>query len=148
MRRGCGASLALLGVVALPIGAQKPTPTSPPATRSTMAGVYSVPQATRGEELYAGFCRQCHTAESHTGAVFRKWWSGRRLAELFSYVSTRMPKNEPGSLDPQHYADLVAYLLKMNAMPTGAQELAPDLTSLQQIRIVTPPAPAAKRKKS
>ena len=59
-----------------------------------------------------------------------------------------MPKNEPGSLDPQHYADLVAYLLKLNAMPPGPTELPPDAAALQKIKIVTPPATARKRKKS
>ena len=34
-----------------------------------------------------------------------------------------MPKNDPGSLAPEDVADVVAYLLKMNAMPVGKDEL-------------------------
>ena len=172
MIRWCLAAVALgsaalstlaLGTLALGAGglsAQSASPRAKPgkaplarpattaATSSTLAGVYTDSQALRGQELYLGFCKQCHTAESHTGAVFRNWWSGRRLGDLFSFVSTRMPKNEPASLDPQHYADLVAYLLKMNAMPPGPTELGSDIAALQKITIVTPPATARKRKKS
>ena len=58
-----------------------------------------------------------------------------------------MPKNEPGSLALSEYADVVAYLLKMNAMPTGQNELPPSVAELQKIRIVTAPA-KPKRKKT
>jgi hypothetical protein len=62
-----------------------------------------------------------------------------------------MPKNDPGSLAPEDVADVMAYLLKMNAMPVGPAELPADVDSLKPIRIEpkakrpTPPPP--KRKK-
>jgi len=46
-----------------------------------------------------------------------------------------MPKNEPGSLTPQEYADVVAYLLRMNRMPPGSDELSTDVATLKKIRI-------------
>jgi hypothetical protein len=52
-----------------------------------------------------------------------------------------MPKNNPGSLDPGDAADVVAYLLKMNAMPSGEFELYPDADSLKQFRIETKKSP-------
>ncbi|MEO7458441.1 MAG: cytochrome c, partial [Gemmatimonadaceae bacterium] len=97
-------------------------------------------QAERGKMQYAISCRSCHTAASHTGVTFAKWWKGRTLGDLYAYMSTQMPKNDPGSLDPAQYADVVAYLLKMNAMPAGTAELLPDSSSLAQIRIELPPA--------
>ncbi|HKW09642.1 MAG TPA: cytochrome c [Gemmatimonadaceae bacterium] len=103
-------------------------------TRSTQAGVYTAEQAARGHDVYAGMCRSCHTAESHTGAAFQKW-GGRSLSELFGYISTKMPKNEPGSLAPEDYADVLAYLLKLNQMPIGTAELPTDTTVLGTIRI-------------
>ena len=105
--------------------------------RSTQSGVYSADQAARGANVYAGMCRSCHTAESHAGATFEKLWNGHPLSDLFSYISTRMPKNEPGSLAPEEYADVLAYLLKMNEMPAGASELAADSAQLSVIRIET-----------
>lgn len=106
--------------------------------RTTRAGIYTAEQAERGKMAYAVSCRSCHTAASHTGVTFAKWWKGRSVGDLYGFMSTQMPKNDPGSLDAAQYADVVAYLLKMNAMPAGASELLPDSTSLAQIRIELP----------
>lgn len=46
-----------------------------------------------------------------------------------------MPKNEPGSLTPQEYVDVVAYLLRMNRLPEGSEELSTDVAVLRRIRI-------------
>src|SRR3954467_2246535 len=110
--------------------------------KSTLAGVYSAEQATRGQDLYAGMCKSCHTTASHTGVAFQKSWDGRSLSDLFGYISTKMPKNEPGSLASEEYVDLLAYLLKLNQMPSGAVELPPDTTILGAIRIETRVAPS------
>lgn len=103
--------------------------------RSTTLGVYTRAQAARGRDLYALQCRSCHTPESHTGAIFDAWWGGRLMSDLFTYVQERMPKNEPGSLSAQESADVVAYLLRMNAMPVGEDELSTDPGELKKIRI-------------
>jgi mono/diheme cytochrome c family protein len=105
--------------------------------RTTLAGVYSEKQAARGQDVYAGMCKSCHAAATHTGVAFEKSWNGHPLSELFAFISTRMPKNEPGSLAPEEYVDVLAYLLKLNQMPAGAVELPPDTTVLGQIRIET-----------
>ena len=131
-------ALALLVLMPTVASAQSDTP------RTTHAGVYSAVQAERGKMQYALSCRSCHTAASHTGVTFAKWWKDRTLADLFGYVSTQMPKNDPGSLEPDQYADVVAYLLKMNAMPAGPAELLPDSSALAQIRIVLPAPPNKK----
>jgi mono/diheme cytochrome c family protein len=106
-------------------------------SRTTQTGVYSAEQAARGEDVYAGMCKSCHTAASHTGVAFQKSWDGHSLLDLFGYISTKMPKNEPGSLAPEEYADVLAYLLKLNQMPVGKTELPPDTTALGRIRIET-----------
>ena len=125
-----------IGLCALARGAAAQPPAD--AARTTRSGVYTAAQADRGSDVYAGMCRSCHTAASHTGVTFAKWWKGRTLAELFAYVSERMPKNDPGSLAPEQYADVIAYLLRMNAMPAGTAELPPDPTPLAAIRIEVP----------
>src|ERR671932_831940 len=85
--------------------------------------------------VYAGPCRSCHAPQSHTGETFERWWRGKQLSELFTFVATRMPKNDPGSLPPEDVADVVAYLLEINAMPPGKRELHPDADSLREYRI-------------
>ena len=116
---------------------------------STLDGLYTDEQASRGKDLYFNSCRSCHTPASHTGATFNQWWRGKHLSDLFAFVSTRMPKNDPGSLAPEDVADVMAYLLKMNAMPVGPNELPPDVDSLKKYRIEAKPktTPPPKRKK-
>ena len=111
--------------------------------RSALAGVYTADQASRGRTVYAGMCQSCHTPASHTGPTFKNSWVGHPLSDLFDFVVERMPKNDPGSLSMEDYADVVAYLLKMNQMPAGKVELPTDTLALKRIRIDTPPAQPA-----
>jgi cytochrome c len=132
--------LLLLGTSAGAQTAKRSTPQasdSVPANGgpSTWTGVYTVEQAARGKDVYAGNCRSCHTPAAHTGEMFATWWRGKRLSDLFMFVSTQMPKNDPGSLAPEDAADVVAYLLQINAMPPGKVELYPDVDSLRKFRI-------------
>jgi mono/diheme cytochrome c family protein len=110
--------------------------TSGPSTqRSTSSGVYSADQATRGRDVYAMQCKSCHTPASHTGAIFAAWWDRKPLSDLYQFIVTRMPKNEPGSLQPDEYADVLAYLLKLNELPSGSDPLPADSMALKKIRI-------------
>ncbi len=114
---------------------QRPTPRAESREPTTMDGVYTTKQAVRGRDVYAGTCRSCHSPQSHTGETFETWWRGKQLSELFTFVRTQMPKNDPGSLAAEDVADVVAYLLEMNGMPAGKRELYPDADSLKQYRI-------------
>jgi hypothetical protein len=55
--------------------------------------------------------------------------------ELFDYLRTTMPDDNPGRLSRGKYAEIVAYLLQLNGMPAGAGTLRTDPRKLQQIRI-------------
>ena len=127
-------AMVAVGAFALRVGAQA---SGPQSARSTASGVYTEEQATRGRDTYQMQCKSCHTPASHTGATFASWWDRKPLSELFQFVTTRMPKNEPGSLQPDEYADVIAYLLKLNEMPSGREELPADSVALKKIRIET-----------
>jgi len=103
-------------------------------TTTTKARVYTAAQATRGEELYMTFCVTCHPPATYTGAVF-KTWQGKSLGELLEYLQDKMPKSDPGSLSEKEYADVIAYLLKLNKMPTGRTDLPADVKTLRTISI-------------
>ncbi len=138
-----GTSLVGLLVLGAPAGAQSVTKDAP--ARTTRSGVYSAAQATRGKEVYLTLCKSCHAPATHSGVTFENLWQGHPLSELYEYVATKMPKNDPGGLSPEQTADVIAYLLRMNAMPVGRAELPPDQDALGTIRIdVKPPRPAAK----
>ncbi len=129
----CGAGVAGAFLLATPPArAQNGASAAPLTTRS---GVYTAAQAARGSDTYLMQCRSCHTPASHTGVVFANSWHGKPLSALYTYMVERMPKNEPGSLQPHEYAEVVAYLLKLNDMPSGNEELPADSVALRKIRI-------------
>ncbi len=103
--------------------------------RSTQLGVYTDVQAKRGQQVYAGICASCHQPTSHTGTTFTQNWDRHTLSELFQYVSTQMPQDNPGSLAQNDAADVVTFLLKIYGMPTGTTELAPDTVEMKKILI-------------
>lgn len=105
------------------------------STRSTRAGVYTRSQASRGSEVYALNCQSCHTPATHAGPLFVAKWDGHLLSELYGYIQTSMPKSDPGSLTRREYTVVLAYLLKMNGMPAGKEELPADSLALKKIRI-------------
>jgi mono/diheme cytochrome c family protein len=119
------ASIAVLTIAA---GA-----TAAPARISIWDGVYTDAQADRGHTLYNQSCARCHGADlSGTFEIpplvgrFMPYWSGSSLDALFDYVSTAMPLDHPGALGPGANADIVAFLLKSNAIPAGSKELSAD----------------------
>ena len=83
-------------------------------------------------------CVACHPRGTYTTATFRTAWAGRPLSDLFDLVREKMPKSDPGSLTPAEYAQAIAYLLKINDVPAGEQELPPEGEALKKIRIEWP----------
>ena len=122
--------LAGRGAAASPLAAQE--------MQSTMSGVYSAPQAARGEETYMGVCVSCHPAGTYKTAAFKANWKGRPLSDLFDQVREKMPKNDPASLSQQEYIQVVAYRLKINGVPAGDADLPADSDALRKIRIEMP----------
>ena len=112
--------------------------TLPAQTRSTKDRVYSVAQANDGKDVYLGRCQSCHTAISHTGAPFRTNWDKRPLSELLEYIVLKMPKDSPGTLTTDEYTQVLAYILRMNGMPAGPNDLPSDAAALKAIRIDAP----------
>lgn len=104
----------------------------PPAPRSTLDGVYTSEQAARGRETYVRVCSQCHALDWYRGDVVRAW-EGAPLYGLFEVISTTMPQDNPGSLRRRDYVDMLAYILQLNGMPTGGQELSTGTSRLREI---------------
>jgi mono/diheme cytochrome c family protein len=123
--------LAGIGMLAVAV----PSAHAQSARRSTTSGVYTEAQAARGRDTFAGMCQACHTPATHTGPTFIASWGNRPLWELFDYLMANMPKSDPGSLSPEEYAQVLAYVLKMNGMPAGSRELPADEAALRAIRL-------------
>lgn len=126
------AGLMLLGAVA---GAsQAPLESRVP----TSSAVYTASQASRGEQTYMNICVSCHPPGTYSDPAFRDRWNGAPLSELFLLISHTMPKQEPASLTPDEYADVLAYILKINGSPAGKTELPAEPKALSRIRISMP----------
>jgi mono/diheme cytochrome c family protein len=107
-------------------------------------GLFSEAQAMRGEAVYQQHCSTCHgprlegnPAAPLTGAAFRsRWEDGQHtLDDLFYIVRSLMPNNAPGSLGKAQYADVVAYILKVNGYPAGESELVPAAAVMKAVTL-------------
>jgi mono/diheme cytochrome c family protein len=130
----CGASALLASSLTVALQAQaKPDP------KSILDRIYSVAQAQRGEARFKQSCASCHTTQSFADGAFADRWSGQSMAEVFEWVSANMPDNDPGGLKKEDYADVLAYILGMNAYPVGAADMPADRETLKQYEIVPNP---------
>ena len=110
------------------------------AGSSVLDGVFTRSQASRGERIFRQVCAACHAINEFTGGRFRVRWAGRTAGEMFDFVSTTMPEGNPGSLDPEQYADVLAHILSENGYPSGDDELPADGSALRDVRIEDAPA--------
>ena len=142
-----GAPITLLVAALLAIPGTASAQSVSDSVRSTRTGVYNESQSIRGREIYALNCMNCHTPASHAGPEFTAKWEGRLFWDLFEYVRESMPKSEPGSLTAREYLAVLAYMLKLNGMPEGPDELPSDSTGLARIRIEFKSSPDPSRKR-
>jgi mono/diheme cytochrome c family protein len=101
-------------------------------------GVYTSAQATRGEQAAKQNCASCHAVTEWSNTMFITAWSGKSISELHTQIRTTMPFDAPGRLTPSQYADIVAYILKINNIPAGEVELPSEDSALQRITVTSP----------
>jgi S-disulfanyl-L-cysteine oxidoreductase SoxD len=113
------------------------------AQASTRDGVYTDEQAARGQASYKAACQSCHgqalegsgaATPPLTGSSFAMNWAGQTLDDLFERIQTTMPADRPGKLSRTENADILAYILKVNKLPAGKNELPSDTEALKQIQ--------------
>ena len=91
-------------------------------------GLVTAEQAARGDALYEQRCATCHGAD-----IVDSFASYPNAALFFGYISTAMPADAPGSMPPQQYADIIAYLMTEIGQPIGTEEVAADQAALSEI---------------
>lgn len=100
-------------------------------------GVYTADQAARGEQAAWANCFSCHLADEWGDPAFMRSPPSWRLGDLFNNIRRSMPYDTPGSLSADEYADILAYMLKLQGAPEGDMELPNALGDLDRI-LVTP----------
>src|SRR5262249_26321384 len=113
---------------------------SPLFAQTVWGGVYTADQAKRGQTAYTQHCAACHKQDLQgiEGAMKGEQFMERRrednLETFFLDIKATMPRGNPGGLPDQTYADLIAYFLQNNDMPSGSSELKRDV--LEKIQLV------------
>ena len=112
--------------------------TSAQETKSVKAGVYTAEQSDRGISLFKQKCASCHAPNRFTDDLFYTSFAGKPLWEMFDVISDTMPEDDPGGMKPEEYADVIAYLLKLNGFPTGQTDLPTSKEALSMILMEKP----------
>ena len=55
-----------------------------------------------------------------------------------SKISQDMPSSPPGTLTPEQYADVLAYVLNVNKYPAGSAEIPKDGANLKAVKMGAP----------
>ena len=97
------------------------------------SGPFTEAQAAAGRASYFANCAGCHLADLRganearplVGPDFMRTWNARSAQELIAFLGVTMPPPPaaPGSLGPQSYVNLAAFLLQANGATAGAGEL-------------------------
>ena len=113
------------------------------SAENVWTGVYTADQAGGGLETYKQQCSMCHGetmsggggVPAIAGPEFLYGWNGKTVAELFDYLKTKMPPSDPGGLNDQKYADVIAAMFQTDGFPRGKTELGVDSKVLTAIVI-------------
>jgi len=112
--------------------------------KTVWSGIYTDAQAYRGEKVAQTTCIGCHgpgldggdSGPKLVGEMFLANWSSQPVAELFDWVRESMPADSPGTLSKEDTSAVLAYILKLNNMPAGKQDLPSDHDALAAIEFV------------
>jgi alcohol dehydrogenase (cytochrome c) len=115
-----------------------------PPSKSMGSAPYTQHQVAQGSEVYASECAVCHganlqgiSAPALTGPGFGR--SHLNASQLRGVVTQTMPLTAPGSLKPEDYGAVMAFVLSYDCVQPsgGGQQPFPttDLPSLRQVEL-------------
>jgi mono/diheme cytochrome c family protein len=110
---------------------------------SVWDGVFTEEQVKRGAAAYQRDCSNCHgpgleggdMTPPLVGGAFTSNWNDLTVGDLFERIRQTMPLDNPGKLSRQQNTDVIAFILKTNAWPSGTTELPAEVGALKQIKI-------------
>jgi polar amino acid transport system substrate-binding protein len=123
----------LLALLPLPASAQPAKP-----------ALYTADQASAGAAVYSQSCAACHgvqlegvAAPALKGSTFGEMATAQGLTaqSLLDVVTNTMPQSDPGSLKPEEYNAVTAYILQQNGYPAGSTALATGAAGLKDAKV-------------
>ena len=133
-------SLLLLSAAALLIAAVPHLA----GAQSAKPALYTADQASAGAAVYAQACAACHGAQLEgvaapalKGSVFGEMATAQGLTvdALLDVISNTMPQSDPGSLKPEEFSAVTAYILQQNGYPAGSAALAKGAAGLKDAKV-------------
>jgi mono/diheme cytochrome c family protein len=112
--------------------------------QSAKPPLYTADQANAGAAVYAQSCAACHgsqlegvAAPALKGPAFGDMANAQSLTAgtLLDVIANTMPQSDPGSLKPEEYAAVTAYILQQNGYPAGTVALTKDEAGLKDAKI-------------
>lgn len=97
--------------------------------------LYTEEQAANGAVLFAKTCVECHEPADYAGPAFKEKWNGLPMLDLYEYIRTKMPDDNPGTLTRDEVADATAYVLKANGVRSGPVKVAPDSVAMSALKM-------------
>lgn len=86
----------------------------------------------------------CHEIEEFTGVgAYLEDEDGETVWEVFEYIWAEMPEDNPASLEPSEYADVLAYVFSVYGLPAGDTDMPIDRAALEKIEIARPVRPGS-----
>src|SRR3954468_8231246 len=135
MRRSLLLLSATVMIAALPLLA---------TAQGAKPALYTTDQASAGAAVYAQACGACHGAQLEgvaapalKGSVFGEMATAQGLTvdALLDVIANTMPQSDPGSLKPEDYSAVTAYILQQNGYPAGTAALAKGAAGLKDAKI-------------
>lgn len=133
--------LILLGTAIVLVGVAGLIRVNAQTGRSIWDGVYTEEQADSGAQLYEMSCAECHggeleggeTAPALLGGEFMWAWNGLSVGDLFERLRISMPEGNPSDMSRSEKADVLAFLLFRNDVPSGDEVLGDRTARLRAI---------------
>jgi len=106
--------------------------------------LYTAAQAQAGAAVYTQACAACHgsqmegvAAPALKGQAFGEMATAQGLTAdaLMDVVANTMPQSDPGSLSPEDYNAVDAYILQQNGYPAGSTALSKGAAGLKDTKI-------------
>lgn len=128
-------SLTILLFAAVPLAA---------FAQGAKPSLYTDAQANAGATVYAQSCAACHgtqlegvAAPALKGPAFGEMANAQSLTAdtLLDVIANTMPQSDPGSLKPEDYAAVTAYILQQNGYPAGGTALAKGTAGLKDVKV-------------
>jgi polar amino acid transport system substrate-binding protein len=134
------AALAAAAFIAAPALARR---------EATPPKLYTEQQAEDGQAIYVGACASCHgdklqgnsaPASGGKALLHKAQKLGWSVSDMRTLVVSSMPLNDPGSLSPKQYAQVLAFLLASDCYPAGNTPFpTKDTAKLKHTPLKPPP---------